>query len=103
MAWRSPQAKLARGSDPARLAGVGALAGIIAFALVIFSAPLHSVALFCIGATGIGFGSGLFAVCTLTAAMTLGDDFQSGLALGAWGAVQASAAGVGILLIGSHS
>jgi BCD family chlorophyll transporter-like MFS transporter len=92
--------KLARGSDPARLAGLGALAGIMAFALVIFSAPLHSVALFCLGATGIGFGSGLFAVCTLTAAMTLGDDFQSGLALGAWGAVQASASGVGILISG---
>jgi BCD family chlorophyll transporter-like MFS transporter len=92
--------KLARGTDPARLAGLGALSGIMALALVIFSAPLHSVALFCLGATGIGFGSGLFAVCTLTAAMTLGDDFQSGLALGAWGAVQASASGVGILVSG---
>lgn len=93
-------AKLGRGSDPARLAGLGAMAGILAFVLVIASAPLHSVALFCLGATGIGFGSGLFAVCTLTAAMTLGDDFQSGLALGAWGAVQATASGVGILISG---
>ena len=93
-------ASLGRGSDPARLAGVGALAGILAFVLVIASAPLHSVAIFCLGATGIGLGSGLFAVCTLTAAMTLGDEFQSGLALGAWGAVQATASGIGILVSG---
>ena len=92
--------KLARGSDPARLAGLGALSGIMAFALVIMSAPLHSVALFCLGAAGIGFGAGLFAVCTLTAAMSLADEFQSGLALGAWGAVQASATGIGILVSG---
>jgi BCD family chlorophyll transporter-like MFS transporter len=93
-------AALGQGRDPARLAGAGVLAGIIAFALVIFSAPLHSVALFCAGVAMIGFGGGLFAVSTLTAAMTLGDDGQSGLALGAWGAVQATAAGLGILLSG---
>ncbi|MFZ4688951.1 MAG: BCD family MFS transporter [Polymorphobacter sp.] len=91
---------LARGGDPARLAGLGALAGIIAFAMVVFSAPLHSIALFCMGASAIGFGAGLFAVSTLTTAMTLGDAGQSGLALGAWGAVQASAAGLGILVSG---
>lgn len=93
--------RLGRGQDPARLAGLGALAGIIAFALVVFSAPLHSVALFCIGVSLIGFGAGLFSVCTLTAAMALGEDGQSGLALGAWGAVQATAAGTGILLSGA--
>ena len=91
---------LGRGSDPARFAGLGALFGILAFAMVVFSAPLHSVPLFCLGATTIGFGGGLFSVCTLTAAMTLGENGQSGLALGAWGAVQASAAGLGILLSG---
>ena len=92
---------LALGKDPARLAGYGALMGILAFALVVFSAPLHSVALLCLGTTGIGFGSGLFAVCTLTAAMSLAETGGSGLALGVWGAVQATAAGIGILLSGA--
>jgi BCD family chlorophyll transporter-like MFS transporter len=91
---------LGQGRDPARLAGLGALAGIMAFALVVFSAPLHSVPLFCAGVAMIGFGGGLFAVSTLTTAMTLGEDGQSGLALGAWGAVQATAAGLGILVSG---
>jgi BCD family chlorophyll transporter-like MFS transporter len=92
---------LAQGRDPARLAACGALAGIFAFALVVFSAPLHSVALLSLGTTGIGFGNGLFAVCTLTAAMALGAQGGSGLALGVWGAVQASAAGLGILVSGA--
>lgn len=92
---------LALQHDPARLAGYGALAGIFAFSLVVLSAPLHSVALLCLGTTGIGFGSGLFAVCTLTAAMALGEEGGSGLALGVWGAVQATAAGLGILASGA--
>ena len=91
---------LALGRDAARLAAYGALAGIVAFALVVFSAPLHSVALLSLGTTGIGFGNGLFAVCTLTAAMALGEEGGSGLALGVWGAVQATAAGLGILVSG---
>jgi MFS transporter, BCD family, chlorophyll transporter len=92
---------LAAGRDAARLAAYGALAGIVAFALVVFSAPMQSVALLSLGTTGIGFGNGLFAVCTLTAAMALGEEGGSGLALGVWGAVQASAAGLGILLSGA--
>ena len=91
---------LALGRDAARLAAYGALAGIVAFALVVLSAPLHSVALLSLGTTGIGFGNGLFAVCTLTAAMALGEEGGSGMALGVWGAVQATAAGLGILLSG---
>jgi BCD family chlorophyll transporter-like MFS transporter len=93
--------RLAQGADPARLAGLGAFAGIFAFAAVIFSQPLHSNIVFGLGAMGIGFGNGLFAVCTLTAAMALADGGRSGIALGAWGAVQASAAGVGILVSGA--
>ena len=54
-----------------------------------------------IGAAMIGFGGGLFSVATLTAAMNLQANGQSGLALGAWGAVQASAAGVSIALGGA--
>jgi BCD family chlorophyll transporter-like MFS transporter len=100
LAWAARH--LGRGGDPARMAGLGALVGIFAFAMVIFSAPIDSVELFSLGATLIGFGNGLFAVCTLTAAMALSDaGSKSGLALGAWGAVQASAVGFGILIAGA--
>jgi len=91
---------LAGGHDPYRLAAWGAVAGLAAFAAVILSAPLLSPLLFRFGTTLIGFGGGLFAVGTLTAAMTLAEEGQSGLALGAWGAVQATAAGGAIALGG---
>jgi BCD family chlorophyll transporter-like MFS transporter len=87
---------LARGSDPYRLAGYGLLAGVVAFSAVIFAAALHSPALFRTGTLLIGFGGGMFAVGTLTAAMDVDRGDISGLALGAWGAVQATATGVGI-------
>jgi BCD family chlorophyll transporter-like MFS transporter len=88
--------QLSRGADPVRLAAYGALVGIFAFAAVIFSAPLASADLFRFGTFTIGLGGGLFAVGTLTAAMRLGKDGQAGLALGAWGAVQATATGLAI-------
>jgi MFS transporter, BCD family, chlorophyll transporter len=88
--------RLGAGSDPYRLAAVGALVGLLAFSAVIFSAPLMSPLLFRVGTTLIGFGGGLFAVGTLTAAMALAQDGETGLALGTWGAVQATAAGAAI-------
>ncbi len=91
---------LARGLDPHRLSAFGVLVGVVAFTAVIFAAPLDSPLLFRCGAVLIGFGGGLFIVGTLTAAMGLAHDGQSGLALGAWGAVQATAVGVGIALGG---
>jgi BCD family chlorophyll transporter-like MFS transporter len=87
---------LGRGSSPHKLAAWGVLAGLFAFSCVIFAEPLASPALFRLGATCIGFGAGLFSVGTLTAAMNLENDGLNGLALGAWGAVQASCAGVAI-------
>ncbi|MFX5611583.1 PucC family protein, partial [Acinetobacter baumannii] len=51
--------ELGRAADPHRLAGYGAVIGIAAFLCVIFSAPLHAVALLAIGATLIGLGGGL--------------------------------------------
>jgi BCD family chlorophyll transporter-like MFS transporter len=92
---------LYHGGDPHRLAAYGALTGVAAFAAVIFADPLGSPFLFRIGAGLIGFGGGLFSVGTLTAAMGLESNDQSGLALGAWGAVQASAAGGAIALGGA--
>ncbi len=87
---------LNRGADPYRLAGYGALIGIFAFSAVILSAPLDSALLFRAGTALIGFGAGFFGVGTLTGAMALADGGNSGLALGAWGAVQASAMGLAI-------
>jgi BCD family chlorophyll transporter-like MFS transporter len=92
---------LARGADPYRLAAYGALIGVAAFAAVIFADPLQSALLFRCGTALIGFGGGLFSVCTLTAAMGLEHNGYSGLALGAWGAVQATAAGLAIALGGA--
>ena len=87
---------LSRGADPHRLSALGTLAGIVAFSTVIFSAPLESALMFRIGTAFIGFGGGLFAVSTLTASMNMAQSGDSGLALGAWGAVQATATGVAI-------
>ena len=91
---------LSRGADPFRMAGYGALAGIPAFAAVILAAPQGSAALFGAGTLLIGFGAGLFGHGTLTATMKCAPPGQTGLALGAWGAVQASAAGLAIALGG---
>jgi BCD family chlorophyll transporter-like MFS transporter len=87
---------LSRGVDPYRLAGFGVVVGILAFSAVIFSAPMGSAGLFRAGTALIGFGAGMFGVGTLTGAMALAEDGNSGLALGAWGAVQASAMGLAI-------
>jgi MFS transporter, BCD family, chlorophyll transporter len=92
--------RLSAGADPLRLAGMGAVAGIAAFLMTVFAAPLNSVPLIYAGATVIGFGTGLFSVGTMIAAMALARDGSAGLALGAWGAVQASCAGAGIALGG---
>jgi BCD family chlorophyll transporter-like MFS transporter len=92
--------QLAKGLDPMRLAAYGALAGLPAFSAVIFSAPLDAGWLFRFGAFGIGFGGGMFAVGTLFTAMRLEAAFI-GLALGAWGAVQAAAAGLSMFLGGA--
>ncbi|MCB6176802.1 PucC family protein [Rhodobacter sp. Har01] len=93
---------LMRGLDPFRLAARGVLIGIAAFSAVVFAAPTHSAALFYTGAVGIGFGGGLFGIATLTAAMALhSQSVSSGIALGAWGAAQASAAGLAIFIGGT--
>lgn len=87
---------LSRGRDAFRLAAYGALIGVPGFSVIVLAAPMASPALFQVGAVTVGFGAGLFAVATLSAAMRLAPEGQSGLALGAWGAVQATAAGIGI-------
>ena len=100
--WRSRSRRGASAAAPipAGSPAIGALIGIAAFSAVIFAAPLESAWLFRVGTALIGFGGGLFAVGTLTAAMAIATSGHSGLALGAWGAVQASAAGIAIALGG---
>jgi len=92
---------LSRGTDPIRMAGMGALLGVFAFAIVILAGPMESPMLFRLGTGLIGLGGGLFSVGTMMSVMTLGTGDQAGLALGAWGAVQATAMGVAIFLGGA--
>jgi len=68
--------------------------------LVIFASSMQSAMMFGLGTLLIGFGAGLFGHGTLTATMNLAPAGQAGLALGAWGAVQATAAGIAVALGG---
>ena len=94
--------RLAARANPYRMAGTGILIGIMAFTAVIFASPLGSITLFFAGAGLIGLGAGYFAVSTLTTAMTMPETGTAGrgLALGAWGAAQATAAGLAIAIGG---
>ena len=92
--------RLSGGAQPLRLAGLGVVAGIAGFLMTLFAAPLLSAPLLYAGAVTIGFGMGLFSVGTMIAAMALGHAGSAGLALGAWGAVQATGGGLGVALGG---
>ncbi len=106
---------LGRGGDPHRVAAVGVLAGVVGMSLVIFAEPMDSANLFRAGAALIGLGGGMFSVGTLSVAMGLdarsagtndkdsGDKrvAMNGFVLGAWGAVQATCAGLAIALGGA--
>jgi BCD family chlorophyll transporter-like MFS transporter len=89
--------QLGRGADPARIAATGATVGLLAFSIVVFAGPLHSAGLFRLGTLLIGFGGGLFGVGGLACAMSREHNGESGMAIGAWGAVQASAMGLAIV------
>jgi len=91
---------ISRGFDSCRLAALGVLLGLPAFACVIFSAPMESANLFRFGAALIGFSGGFFSVGMLVTAMELPERDLTGMVLGAWGAVQATAAGASMALGG---
>ncbi len=93
-------AVLGRGADPARMARTGAAIGIPAFCAVRLAATTASVPLFVAGVFLIGLSGGLFGHGTLTLTMNHAPREQAGLALGAWGAVQATAAGAAVALGG---
>ena len=97
-AWASNV--LGRGAGPFRMACGGVLVGVPAFTAVLMSAPQASLLLFALGTLFIGFGAGLFGHGTLTATMNHAPPGQAGLAMGAWGAVQATAAGLAMALGG---
>lgn len=92
---------LSAGRDAYQLAAYGALIGILGFSSVVLSAPFTSRMLFWLGTIVIGFGAGWFSVGTLSAAMGISEPGQSGIAVGAWGAVQATVTGAGIALGGA--
>lgn len=91
---------LDRGGEMYRIAARGLLIGIAAFSAVIFAEPLDLDGLFYIGSAGVGLGGGLFAVGTMLGAMAISKRSDSGIVVGAWGAVQATAIGASMLLAG---
>ena len=97
---------LSGGLHACRLASLGVLLGLPAFAMVIFSAPLDAAWLFRVGVGLIGFSGGLFSVGMLVTAMGMGKNEGrlgqlGGLVIGTWGAVQATSAGAAMALGGA--
>ena len=93
---------LSGGLHACRLASLGVLLGLPAFAMVIFSGPLEAHWLFRCGVGLVGFSGGLFSVGMLVTAMGMGQGTsQAGLVMGTWGAVQATSAGAAMALGGA--
>lgn len=91
---------LQHGLQMHRVAARGLLIGIFAFSAIVFASPLNSSGLFFAGAAGVGLGGGLFAVGTMLAAMAVSSRSDSGIVVGAWSAVQATAIGIALLIGG---
>ncbi|MEO1679368.1 MAG: PucC family protein [Pseudomonadota bacterium] len=91
---------LSRGRDPSCLAVLGALIGVPGFIAIVVSASVVGPVLFVAGTLATGVGAGLFGHGTLTATIRRAPANQIGLSLGAWGAVQATCAGIGVALAG---
>jgi len=91
---------LSKGIDPYRIAAFALLVGLLAFSLVVFAEPMNSTIMFRVGASFIGFGAGLFSISTLIIAMKMDNIGMTGMAIGAWGAVNTTASGIAISLGG---
>ena len=90
------------GDYPAEMLGrIGAAIGIPGFAAIILSSAYIGAPLFLLGTFATGLGAGLFSHATLTATIRRAPANQTGLALGSWGAVQATCAGIGVALAGA--
>ena len=94
--------KFSQGNSPIKFCLLSLIVGLVGFSGIIFSYPTGLMALYFLGTGLIGFGAGLFAVCTLTISMSVKEnkDIGRGMALGVWGASQATGAGVGIAVGG---
>ncbi|MEY2776875.1 MAG: hypothetical protein RLY30_973 [Pseudomonadota bacterium] len=93
--WWASQ-RLGRGACPYQMTQLSAWLGVPSFSLLILAAPLQMDLLFSLSVFGIGLGAGLFGHGSLTATILSAPPGQSGLALGLWGALQATAAGLGL-------
>ncbi|MGF1507986.1 MAG: PucC family protein [Myxococcota bacterium] len=93
--------ELNRGGDAYRVSLAGAFLGLPGFLMILAASPLGLLWPFLFGNFLIGFGGALFGHGTLTVTMNRAPKSQAGLALGAWGAVQATAAGIGMALSGA--
>ncbi len=91
---------LSTGRAPLQLATIGAAIGVPGFLAIVLSSVVIGPALFVSGTLAVGLGAGLFGHATLTATIRNAPEGRVGLSLGAWGAVQATCAGVGVLLAG---
>lgn len=91
---------LGRGGRPENLGRIGAAIGIPGFGAVILSSLGGGPLMFLAGTLATGLGAGLFGHATLTATIRSAPKDQIGLALGAWGAVQATCAGIGVAVAG---
>lgn len=79
---------------------VGAVIGVPGFAAIILASFGGGALVFLAGVFATGLGAGLFGHATLTATLRAAPPDRIGLALGTWGAVQATCAGIGVALAG---
>lgn len=79
---------------------IGALIGVPGFVAIILASFGGGPLAFLAGVLATGLGAGLFGHATLTATIRAAPEHRIGLALGTWGAVQATAAGIGVALAG---
>lgn len=91
---------IGQGTRATVMAAWGAVIGIPAFLMIIATAQYASAPVFAAATFGVGLGAGLFGHGTLTATIQSAPKEQTGLALGSWGAVQATAAGLAIAIGG---
>jgi len=91
---------LSDGRPPEKKATLCAFIGIPGFVAIILSSALGSSLPFVLGTLACGVGAGLFGHATLTATLYRARSDQIGLSIGAWGAVQATCAGIGVALAG---
>ncbi|MEM9971977.1 MAG: PucC family protein, partial [Pseudomonadota bacterium] len=86
--------------DAVLLGRLGAIFGVPGFLAIILASVGGGAVAFLAGVFVTGVGAGLFGHATLTATIRAAPPGRIGLALGAWGAVQATSAGIGVALAG---